>query len=480
MSEIVNRFEKICAQYPDRTAVVYRNGSRVRRSSFSMLNDDVHRMAAYLKKCGVKENDRILAFAASSYRLCVFMLAALETGAAMMYVDITARQASLRSVFEQYRPDMVLVSDQTRYLRFMFSEIRKIKHIINVDRYAECEPDSSASAEISEETTGLLTMTTGSTGTPKTAVRSHRDLMNQLKLISSNISAGEEETILTTSFIYVFANILSGFTTVIPQVSPGRNSPAKLNRLLGLFSEEHITMIIGTPDFCMKAENIFPELRTLYFGGAILNRHEAEQIRRKFSSCKCRIIYGSTECSIIASVDMDEYISVLADTQRSLLGTPVEGVRVRLAEDGEIVVTADALLKKYLVNPDDGKERDEDGTVWHHTGDMAEYDGETLVFLGKKGRFININGSKVYSNCIEQRIISLCPSIEKCAVLQKNDRVYAVIQGPYCEKEHNHVRDVLKDFGTEEPYIVNWKRIPCDVKHHTKIDYRKTAGRLGL
>ncbi len=477
MSRIINLFELVCRENTDTTAIVYREGRRVCRRSFGGLYEDVSRMREYLRSCGARQGDRILAFASSSYKLCVFMLAALQTGASIMYVDIFARQDSLHSVFADYRPDMVLVSDKTRHIRFLFREINAIKQVINIDRFSGCTPSPQPLPDIPEDIPALLTMTTGSTGRPKIAVRTHRDLMQQLDLINANIDENGHQTVLTTSYIYIFANILNGFTTVMPQLNLGSWTGRRVNRILSLFADEPINMIITSPDFCLKAENIFPKLQTLYFGGAILNLHEAGTIREKFSSCRCVVIYGSTECSIIATADIDEFISVLRRERRSILGRAVNGVRVRLSDDGEILVSSEALLESYLVSDPSTKETDDSGTLWHHTNDIAAQENGLLYFLGKSRRYIMPDGRKVYSNCIEQQLAVEFPSIPKCAVLEHNGRIYAVLQRCGQPVDTSAVAKFLKKLGiTAEIRFV--KQIPCDVKHHTKINYDKLKEKL--
>lgn len=477
MSRIVERFEQVCRDNRDVTAVVYRSGDRVCRRTFSELHSDVHSMRAYLVSCGVNQGDRILAFASSSYKLCVFMLAALEIGASIMYVDIWAKQESLHSVFEDYKPDMLLVSDKTKHIRVFFREINKVKRIINIDKAEDFSAVDTAVSDISEDVTALLTMTTGSTGKPKIAVRTHRDLMQQLELINSNIDADGHQTVLTTSYIYIFANILNGYTTVMPQLNLGRWSAKKINRLLRLFCDEPVSMIITSPDFCMKADNIFPELKTLYFGGAILNLHEARYIRSKYPDCACRLIYGSTECSIIAVADIDDFISVLETEQRSILGRPVNGVRVRLSDDGEILVTSAAMLESYLISDPSTKETDIEGTLWHHTNDIAAEENGVLYFLGKSRRYIELSGKRIYSNCIEQQIIAAFPDIPKCAVLQHNGGIYAVLQRGSKAVDIYAVKSFLQEQGITAE-IRTIKKIPCDVKHHTKINYDKIKEQL--
>jgi len=475
MSSITDAFRLAFAEGGTRTAIVSRKGSHVFRRSFAELHDDVQRMTAYLRAQGIRRGMRILAFAPPSYDLCVSMIAALQTGAPIMYADIWAKQDSLRRVFADYRPDAVLVSGKTRFLRPFFREIGKIRHIIRTDCYHGVPPSAEPADYPAEDSPALLTMTTGSTGSPKIAVRSHRDLLHQLELIRQNMQADSGETVLTTSYIYVFANILSGFTTVMPMLNLGRYSDAKLNRILSLFRMEPVTMLLTSPDFCLRTNPVFPHLRQIYCGGAILNLHEACIIRRKFRNAACTLIYGSTECSIIAAADLTDYIRTLKKTGKAMLGTPVEGVRVRLTEQGEILVTSAALLAHYLKH-DSGKETDSSGTLWHHTGDIAETGDGILYYRGKEGRFVTVSGKRIYSNEIEQKIIIQMPNLPKCAVLQSQGRVCVFLPEPVPEPAA--IRRTLTSFGISGPALYRIRKIPCDVKHHTKIDYHKLEASL--
>ncbi|HAG14211.1 MAG TPA: hypothetical protein DCG49_10170 [Ruminococcus sp.] len=468
MSRIADAFLQAFAAGGSETAVIYRRGNRVKRRSFAELQQDVQQMQAYYLAHGIRRGKRLLAFAAPSYDLCVCMIAALQIGAPIMYVDIWAKQEKLRRVFADYAPDAVLVSGRTKYLRPFFREIGKIRRIVRTDRYHGQKPDMQPHRPLPEDTTALLTMTTGSTGTPKIAVRSHRDLLHQLTLIHDNLEHDGKETVLTTSYIYVFANILYGFTTVMPKLNLGRSSTGKCNRVLRLFRNEPVTMLLTSPDFCLRTEPVFPHLRRVYCGGAILNLHEARIIKQKYRKCACTLIYGATECSIIASADLDAYIQALEQQGRAMLGIPVKGVQVRLTDTGEILVSSAALLEHYLVQ-DSGKETDSSGVVWHHTGDIAEETDGVLYYLGKTGRYVTVCGRHLYSNVIEQAITAADPTIPKCAVIQHKGRINVFLQHPQPHEET--VRKTLRSFGINAPVLRCIDRIPCDVKHHTKINY---------
>ena len=78
-------------------------------------------------------------------------------------------------------------------------------------------------------------------------------------------------------------------------------------------------------------------------------------------------LYGSTETSVFVCVQYDG--QVRADT----VGPPVDGVEIRVAENGEIQVKSPGLFKEYYKNPDATAESfTEDG--WYHTGDAGYLD----------------------------------------------------------------------------------------------------------
>jgi len=78
-------------------------------------------------------------------------------------------------------------------------------------------------------------------------------------------------------------------------------------------------------------------------------------------------LYGSTETAVFVCLQPDN--EVKADT----VGVPIEGVQIRVAENGEVMVKSAGLLKEYYKNPAATAEvLDADG--WYHTGDAGFLD----------------------------------------------------------------------------------------------------------
>ncbi|MGL4210867.1 MAG: AMP-binding protein, partial [Cetobacterium somerae] len=69
------------------------------------------------------------------------------------------------------------------------------------------------------------------------------------------------------------------------------------------------------------------------------------------------------------------------------VGVPLPGVKVKLEEDGEIVVKGRNVMKGYYNKPEATAEAiDSEG--WFHTGDLGQFDGDHLKIIGRKKEMI--------------------------------------------------------------------------------------------
>ena len=462
MSKITEKFDEICDRNSRIVAFYYVEGNEVSSKTYAELLSDVKKTEAYLSNMGVKTGDKLLAFASPSYNLIVYMLATFKLGASIMYIDIFARQDSFKNFFDEYQPSFVLVSGKTMIFRPFFRYARRAKITLNVDKKL---PNSFVDdIEVKDDTPALITATTGSSGKPKLFVRTHKDLNEQLELICNNLKrVSKDEVVLTTSYIYALSNLLQGFTTILPGINLSyKRSTKKTIKKLELFSKMKITTIMTSPDFCLRLPNIYPDLRYLYLGGAILNYSEAKKILDKYNTVRVWYIYGSTECALISGINLKEYLKHLEDTEKCLLGEPCDGVRVKIDSDGHILVNSKALLRNEIDGHNDER--------YYDTNDIRKMVDGKIYYVGKNGTELLINDKKIYANEIEQRIVLEQKALRKCAVVQKDNRVIVFIEGE-CDKES--VKELLMDDYNVKCEIISMKLIPRDVKHHTKIDYFK-------
>lgn len=461
MSKITKKFNEICNQFPNNIAIHYSEKNKIVSKKFKELHQETNQVANYLKEIGVKKGDKIFAFAPSNYKLCIYIMAAFKIGASIMYIDIFAKQESIKNIFCKYKPKYIIVSNITKLIIPFNKYTKIISKIINIDKKVEYN-NYFEEDNIDESTHALLTTTTGQTGNPKIYIRTHQDLYNQLEVIISNIDSKNCNNILTTSYIYVFANLLMGKTTIMPSLNLKKSS-TKLNNKIKIFKSLEIDTVITSPDFMLKIENIFKKLKTIYFGGAILNYYEANKIYRNYKNCNINYIYGSTECNIISINSLKNYIKELKENGINNLGKMVNGVEVKINDKNDIIVSGKNLLTINIEKENKAKE--------HITNDKGYLLNNELIYLGRLNNKITINNKDIYFNQIEQNIILSYPHIEKCAFLSKDNNYYLFIKKNI--KNNNDIKKFLKNKYKIDTTIIKLKEIPCDVKHHTKIDYNK-------
>ena len=148
-------------------------------------------------------------------------------------------------------------------------------------------------------------------------------------------------------------------------------------------------------------------LKAMVSGGAPLN----PEIGRFFIALGVNLLqgYGQTESSPVISCNPPQHIKI--DT----VGLPLDGVEVRIEEDGEIVVRGDLVMKGYWNDPEASERTVRNG--WLHTGDIGEIDRDGyLRITDRKRDFIKNSGGDMISPARVEGYLTLEPEIAQVMV----------------------------------------------------------------
>ena len=148
-------------------------------------------------------------------------------------------------------------------------------------------------------------------------------------------------------------------------------------------------------------------LKAMVSGGAPLN----PDVGRFFQALGLPVLqgYGQTEAAPVISVN------VPGRSKIETVGPPLDNVEVRIAEDGEILVRGDGVMRGYWKDPDATSQALRDG--WLHTGDIGEFDGDGYIRITdrKKDIIVNSGGDNIAPARVEG-ILLLEPEVGQVLV----------------------------------------------------------------
>lgn len=154
--------------------------------------------------------------------------------------------------------------------------------------------------------------------------------------------------------------------------------------------------------------------------------------------------YGLSETSPVISANEKDYPNNVFGT----VGVVVEGVEVKLADDGEIIVRGPNVMLGYYKNEDLTKDViDKDG--WFHTGDVGTFvDGKYLKITDRKKEIFKNSGGKYIAPQMIENKGKESFFIEQLMIIGENQKFTSAIISPnfrflhdYCAKKGMHYRD---------------------------------------
>ncbi|HOD39080.1 MAG TPA: AMP-binding protein, partial [Candidatus Wallbacteria bacterium] len=285
--------------------------------NFKNFYDVITRTANGLKKAGVKHGDCVILFLPMSLYLYQAMSAIMMIGARAVFLDSWARRDQLGVSAKVVNPTTMISFEQAFQLCATVPELNEIpikivagphagKYSATLEEISKSEPLSDIEAVEGEET-ALVTFTTGSSGVPKGADRTHRFLVAQHLALDECIPYESGDIDVPAFPIFSLNNIAAGVNTVIPITDIGRPSEKDPVMLVSQIKTCAITcatlspsMIVNIAKFCDENKITMPKIRRVITGGAPISNDTLELFRKAVPNAEVWVLYGSTEVEPIA------------------------------------------------------------------------------------------------------------------------------------------------------------------------------------
>jgi acyl-CoA synthetase (AMP-forming)/AMP-acid ligase II len=519
--------ERRAAATPEKAALLLpaRGGSHD-VVTYAGLLDDVRRLAGAFRALGLREGDAVMVMVPMSRPLYVLALALFRIGAPLVFIDPWVGLDRLDRAIALVRPKAFVGAAIAHALRFFSPAFRRVPIKIAAGRFGRlfaplalerlvASGDARAGEEIAPvgpDAPALLTFTTGSTGEPKGAVRTHAFLDAQRRALTAALGTREDDVDLAALPIFVLNNLACGATSVVPDFDPRRPGTVEPGRVLAQIESCGVTTAAASPAFfrpivrrSLALGKTLPGVRAVFTGGAPVAPDLLEEARRVFPNARVAVVYGSTEAEPISMIDAEEVLGETAEATRAgrgnCVGRPVGEIEVAVVEirdgpldgvaplppgrTGEIVVAGDHVNRAYFKNErafSETKIRAPDGRIWHRTGDVGRLDERGRIWLLGRVNAGLVREGRTWWPLEVEPVVERCPAVERAALIALSGGRAGIVVVPRggrrCAAAIDlEVRAHCKERGIPCDRVFVARALPFDPRHNAKIDHAALRAR---
>jgi fatty-acyl-CoA synthase len=421
---------------PHALAIVDAGKQPALRLTWADLDDRANRLAHHFRKCGIAPGSRVAILARDGVEHLDCFFACSKLGAIHTALNWRLHAEETAAILERTTPGVLLFSAEfAPVIATLRADPRAacVQHWIALDDPAapfehlleSADPAPVPSPVSDPETIAALIFTGGTTGLPKAARISHRQIAwNSLNTIIHDLRHGDIYLnvfpLFHTGglFVYTLPNVILGGTTILTrQFDP--------DQVLALIAQERVTLFAGVPTMYQMLTQAagwesadLSSLRFCTSGGAPLPVPLVAQYDRE-KGVRFKQGFGMTEFGPgLFALAADDAIS-----HAGTVGRPNFFVEARIVDDdnqpvppgtvGELVLKGPSASSGYY--GESASPLDDDG--WFHTGDLAICDADHYFRIvdRKKDMFIS-GGENVYPAEIEA-VLYQHPAVLQCAVI---------------------------------------------------------------
>ena len=393
-------------------------------------------------KLGVRKGDRIALVLTNSPEIGMFFTAAARIGAITVPFNYMLKAEELaHSIADCGAKVIITEPDIFNWNIKDKASIPGIEHwimlgnqegvsegFVSFDDLCEGASDKGDPIDLDPDEVIAIFYTSGTTGFPKGAMLSSRNLLFCVDRSTKMLRLGKKDigiAVLPIAHVFGFTSlVVGGFASGASGYMMRFFDPVKV---LETIEKNRATLFIGVPamyNMLLQSEPEKYDLSSMRYWMSGADAMPVEHIK-EFEKLGGRFIegYGLVETSPIVSVNLP-FIR-----KPGSIGIPLIGVKVRIMDEngkivrtgevGEIVVRGDNVMKGYWNNPEATERAFKHG--WFHTGDLGKKDRLRFIyFVDRQKDVIKVGGYSVYSREVEERLFRN-PKIYECAVVGEKD-----------------------------------------------------------
>ena len=459
---LVNILDESSAKFPKKTALVF----GAKKVKYIELSSKTKKFASALYDLGVREFDKVAIWLPNCPEYIYSFFAILRLKATVVPMNTMIKREEARYMAEDSLSKVLICSiDKLEDSKSILSRADNLSHlivltapedddsIIDFNKSISKSEEYRESLDINDDDLAEIVYTSGTTGKPKGACLSHKNIFSNIKDCSNTANFRKNDSFLCilplfhsfSSTVCMMLPLYLGSTIVIMR------SVRPFKRVIRTIMKNKVTIFMGVPSifnilaaaklpFIKRFINILINPVRFYISGAAaLPNSVIKKFEKKF---KRPLIqgYGLTEASPVVSLNPLNKTRKIGSVGKALKSIEVkvinkEGNFLPSGEIGELLVKGPNVMRKYY-----NLEKETEDTLkygWLFTGDLAKIDEDGNIYImGRIKEMINVRGFNVYPREIEDIIYSI-PKVKEVAVVGVSHRHRGEAPVAFVVKENN-------------------------------------------
>ncbi len=426
---VADEFTHAAVYCPDKKALIFGNHSY----TYAEMHRIIEKVAAHLYQLGVFKGDRVSLYMANRPEWIMFYYGIARMGAICVCVPGAYKKDEVKGVIQDSQSSIVVTSEELRSQLPLSEAMPLVRHIIVIEQY-EAFQSILRGEDLREVQTERITSgddaaailyTGGTTGTPKGAMLTHRNLLYSAQNVAYHERMVPDDmgvNFLPLNHVFAQCHIMHTYfancATLV--LFPGFD----MDRILAAVGQHRVTRLYAVPTIFIRFLNN-PESRKqlqsvsyAFSGGTSM---PAEIVRQWVDAFGIPIheAYGMTEAASIVTFNHRFRHKI------GSIGMPAGIIELKVVdakdrelkqgEQGEIIIRGPNIMKGYFNQPEETATALRNG--WFHSGDVGVFDSEGYLYIVDRIKDMVITGGEnVYPKEVED-LLHQHKAVNECGVV---------------------------------------------------------------
>ncbi|BBU21355.1 FadD3 family acyl-CoA ligase [Mycobacterium xenopi] len=384
------------------------------RLTFAQLVDRIRCAAGAFAGIGLDKGDRVAIWAPNCAEWIIAAFGLLTAGGVLVPVNTRFQAAEAADIITRSGVKAVLVEKG-----FLGRDFAVPAGVPAIDLKSDfLTSGSPLEREVSGDDIADVIYTSGTTGRPKGVMMNHaQTLRNYADWCELADLREGDRYLIVNPFFHTFGYKAGCIASLIRGATMIPVAVFEVDRVLELVERERVTMLPGPPTLyhsllAARGKRDLSSLRAAVTGAADIPVELVRRIRSDLPFQSIMTGYGLTEAGTVTASRRGDSFEDIATTA----GRPCDGLEVRIADDGEVLVRGYSVMQGYLDDPVATAEAIDDED-WLHTGDLGNLDEDgRLRIVGRKKDMFIVGGFNAYPAEIEGFLLEH-PAVAQAAVI---------------------------------------------------------------